>query len=253
MKTIFPLRHCHCHCHRRRCYRAFTLVELLTVIAIIGLLAGILIPTVSAVRKKANHAKAVSNIRQLVLAHHAYAVENRDQFPVMYNSTATPPVTTSWQGIIAPYVNYTVGTKGDDRYRHRGDPRTIFNVPDSRPFKEQGRGVNDASIARNYYSDDTPFRRTSLIPTPSRYILLGECEEHNADRMNTLKKSGSGYADNKSGQCPLLPKNTDLGAFRREGGTRALTGFCDGHVKALTREELRDDITPANGNPWRWW
>ncbi|AHF90003.1 N-terminal cleavage protein [Opitutaceae bacterium TAV5] len=244
MKTISPkTRHRH----------GFTLIELLTVITIIGILAAIIIPVAGRVRKNAMTARATSNIRQLVLAHHAYAVENRDRFPPVHNGDSESPTYEpgSWQNHIAPYVAYKIGTKNDDRYRHRGDPRTIFNVPDSRPWKEQGRHVNAPSINRSFYSNSANFR-PSVIPVPSRYILLGECEESNVDRISTLKKSGSDYAHNK-GEAPLLPTNTEFGAFRRENGNKALMGFCDGHVKALTREELRDDITPANGNPWRWW
>jgi prepilin-type N-terminal cleavage/methylation domain-containing protein len=47
---------------------AFTLIELLMVIAIIGVLAGILIPTVSAVKRQANVAASKSQLSQYVNA-----------------------------------------------------------------------------------------------------------------------------------------------------------------------------------------
>lgn len=48
--------------------KAFTLIELLTVIAIIGILAAILIPVVGRVRESARRASCVSNIRQFGMA-----------------------------------------------------------------------------------------------------------------------------------------------------------------------------------------
>lgn len=51
----------------------FTLVELLTVIAVIGILAAILIPTVGSVRESARRSAAASNLRQIALAYTAYA------------------------------------------------------------------------------------------------------------------------------------------------------------------------------------
>lgn len=51
----------------------FTLIELLTVIAIIGILAGILIPTIGLVRKNAAKTKAASDLRQIAIAYNAYS------------------------------------------------------------------------------------------------------------------------------------------------------------------------------------
>ena len=57
--------------------RGFTLIELLTVIAIIAILAGILIPAIGTVRKKAATVKAVSNVRQIGMANSLYSQENK--------------------------------------------------------------------------------------------------------------------------------------------------------------------------------
>ena len=50
----------------------FTLIELLTVIAIIGILAGILIPTIGLVRKNAAKSKSASDLRQIATAYNVY-------------------------------------------------------------------------------------------------------------------------------------------------------------------------------------
>jgi prepilin-type N-terminal cleavage/methylation domain-containing protein len=59
----------------------FTLVELLTVIAIIGILGGILIVTVSKVRQSSYRAEGVSNLRQVGVAIQLYANEHNNFLP----------------------------------------------------------------------------------------------------------------------------------------------------------------------------
>ena len=56
----------------RGAYQAFTLIELLTVIAIIGILAGITFGVIGGVRKQANVAKAKSELAALSQALEAY-------------------------------------------------------------------------------------------------------------------------------------------------------------------------------------
>lgn len=61
--------------------RAFTLVELLTVVAVIALLIGILLPALGRSRAAGQHAACTSNIRQLVLAVSLYAHDHDDHAP----------------------------------------------------------------------------------------------------------------------------------------------------------------------------
>ena len=61
---------------RKPSRRGFTLIELLTVIAILGILATLLMPAISAVRDRAHGAKCLSNVRQIALAGYLYAIDH---------------------------------------------------------------------------------------------------------------------------------------------------------------------------------
>src|SRR4051812_16287237 len=71
--------------------KAFTLVELLVVIGIIALLISIMLPVLSGVREKANRTKCLSNLRQLGMAAHQYAINWRGWFPYRSKEGPWPP------------------------------------------------------------------------------------------------------------------------------------------------------------------
>lgn len=61
-------------------HRAFTLVELLVVMSIIALLIGLLLPTLSHLRRSGRVVACGSNVRQLSLANQTYAQMHRNRF-----------------------------------------------------------------------------------------------------------------------------------------------------------------------------
>jgi prepilin-type N-terminal cleavage/methylation domain-containing protein/prepilin-type processing-associated H-X9-DG protein len=66
----------------RRARWGFTLVEMLVVIAIIGVLTGIAFPTISMVRASARNTQCTANLRQLDAPIRAYAQAHGDRIPI---------------------------------------------------------------------------------------------------------------------------------------------------------------------------
>tara|TARA_Y100000589_G_scaffold262798_1_gene253162 strand:+ start:242 stop:1489 length:1248 start_codon:yes stop_codon:yes gene_type:complete len=60
--------------------KAFTLIELLVAIAIIGILAGLLLPSLARAKAKANRIKCVNNLSQLAKAHIGFSNDNESRF-----------------------------------------------------------------------------------------------------------------------------------------------------------------------------
>ncbi|SRR5258706_2600793 len=65
----------------RRTRTAFTLVELLVVIAIIAILAALLLPALSMAKESARRSQCGSNLRQIILAAVLYAGDYEERFP----------------------------------------------------------------------------------------------------------------------------------------------------------------------------
>ena len=214
--------------------RAFTLVELLVAIAVLGVLAGLVVPAVERGRESARAAACAANLRQLAAAAIDYAGEHRGQFP--WGMRLEGGEMACW--------DFVVGADGAARpgllWKHvpgagagqvlqcpsfiggeanwRGDPFTGYNYNCSFVGKVQGdSGSRDAPA------------HLSQLEDPARTALFGDGQF-------------AGGA-NKFMRAPVRDKAHDgSGTAVREAGTqgfrhrgRTNVAFADGHVEALSK------------------
>src|SRR5438552_1657979 len=89
---------------KRHGWKAFTLVELLVVIAVIAILAAILFPVFGQARARARSAACASNMRQLATAWLLYAQDYDETFPLSAVRRSEDAGQVYWVELVDPYV-----------------------------------------------------------------------------------------------------------------------------------------------------
>ncbi|MBK9140058.1 MAG: DUF1559 domain-containing protein [Verrucomicrobia bacterium] len=109
---------------RRQAPTAFTLIELLVVISIIGVLAGLLLPTLGRAKEAGRSTACLSNLRQIGLALQLYVDDHNNRLPyirdrlVETNSAATNVPLDSIDIVLSNYLgNVRVLRCPSDRQR----------------------------------------------------------------------------------------------------------------------------------------
>jgi len=189
--------------------RAFTLIELLTVIAIIGVLAAILIPVVGSIREKAAATKSVSNLRQIGQGLGLLMLEGAPGIPLgfypNYGGFDESSARYRWPELVGLQLGLTA--KVDNEYTWLMEPsQTIFQNPVSDVEfvaaelpKTVGYGYNARYLCNNTFALATSGQgiytengsgetvRANLAQTqvtyPSRLVIFAESEPDGEAQM----------------------------------------------------------------------
>ncbi len=104
--------------------RSFTLVEFLTVLAIIGVLVGLLLPVRRTAREAARRMQCANNLKQLALAMQLYH-DHYKSFPPAYTTDGRGKRLHSWRTLLLPYLEENALYSQIDLSKAWDDPANI--------------------------------------------------------------------------------------------------------------------------------
>lgn len=194
------------------------------VIAIIGILAALLLPSLAQSKEKAKSLSCRSNLKQLTVAGMLYAADHQDQLPPRY-------VMPLWPLPLQPYYRDVALLKCPTEINGSGRSYLINGWNDF--FKQS---LSDADF-QTFMAFNWPWgMKLSQIPNPAETVLFGE------------KRTGSPHAYMDFLQGEQGNDLEELEHGRHGGGSSprgrsSNYGFADGSARAL---KFGRSITPVN-------
>ncbi|MDP0496334.1 MAG: prepilin-type N-terminal cleavage/methylation domain-containing protein [Verrucomicrobiota bacterium JB024] len=220
-------------------HRAFSLVELLTVIAIIAVLAAILIPVVRHVRVTAHSASCLANLRQLAMAGIAYGNENGGYLPGYHWDQPGSGYPYGKRGGLADHLGLIRAVGGYDTVMTC--PAAQAEWPVNYRYYAFNRTYAINGYMRSFASDETvlytdPVRFGEISdPSKTMFFIDSPHQIHNGDKgwfhdhCLPTQKWDSRLIEAKN----LLRNETSY----IHGGSINLA-YVDGHVESLPQDEM---------------
>jgi prepilin-type N-terminal cleavage/methylation domain-containing protein/prepilin-type processing-associated H-X9-DG protein len=248
-------------------HTAFTLIELLVVIAIIAILAAMLLPALSAAKRKAAQTACINNQKQLGLGMKMYVDDNSGTFPgiasglygyhpedwiywrtntVLYPSFEKSPILTSIPGLQKPALRCPLDIGDGDRLA-----QTFPSGPYlfSYSFNGYGLDANGKNIGMSTVIDrqgNAYLFKENSVRNPTLKIMLAEepGTTNSSDNPNAGFPNVRPITDGRWIPTSLTGRNGDHLTIRHGG--KADVTFTDGHVEAVTPDFGADE---ANSEP----
>jgi prepilin-type N-terminal cleavage/methylation domain-containing protein len=242
----------------------FSLIELLTVIAIIAILAGIIFPAMTAVKNRAKVVQCMANLHDIAMALKMFQMDNR-KYPetlsgyVQYNGGAVIPLERTQVDPLHPalYPEYVKSVKG-------------FHCPLSQVTKTDDVTVLDNTY--EYYSYDSYSLYTAGLTSPEaanswalRYTLswapdLQAVDDLNASPPGTPKTPALAAVDYKRQLKFRQPSDDTVVTWctyhRRVGDAHSMVPvlFLDGHADLIPAVQVEGlNSTEDRGDPGSRW
>lgn len=226
----------------------FTLIELMVVIAIIGILTGLLLPALSRAKSSARAATCKNRLHQMGLALNSFANDHENTYPPYVNpydpsldAEIGPANTRYWWAKLLPYypVKWTNVTYHCPGYKGEiaGE---VGNKPPYGSYAYNRRGVA-FPFAGTPYTDifglgPVPYQdrpRAAIteahIKVPSEMIAIGESRFLNA-RENEVP---GGSDELTCGFIQHQPRNPQQTFDPARHGKNYNVLFCDGHIVGM--------------------
>ena len=237
---------------------AFTLMELLVVITIIGILAALLLPVLSQTKKRAQQIQCANNVRQLGIALQAFTIDNNN-FPLWIKPHSQA---VTWQQNLQQFIFSPKNTNRFSTWIHQG----VWKCPaasDNSHWPTNGGdlnfdyGYNVCGIAawtdtnsfglggHHVWSSSSlpaPPVNESEIMAPSEMIAIGDGFWVNDENIC------EGYLLWRSKQPSDFISSTKDSNARHRG--KANVVFCDGHVESPTLKFLFEDTSDEALSRW---
>jgi len=201
--------------------RCFTLIELLAVIAILSILAGLLLPALSSARQNAQSVNCLGNMKQVSAVFLLYANDYDGYLPCRDN--------------IGPGINgygETISAKNwlDDQMRIYIGKNQVSVAPAKVLFCPEEKGKEDmtTNYGLNYLIATENGRgiKTTRFPDSAQTAMLVENYGHLCYYCYALNQTGSHSFGSAYG-------NNRAAFFRHKG--RVSTAFLDGHAALLEK------------------